>query len=89
MNISNITHATNSQRVRRGIVAAGTLLIVSAAALGLAHRPSRDPVFDSWPATKMSSGVSAARLRYADFKLRQVEQREGNWVNAPSAAPLR
>ena len=74
---------------RRGIVAAGTLLIVSSAACGLAHRPPMEPVFASWPTARMSSGVAAARLRYADFKLRQVEQREGNWVSAPSVAPLR
>jgi hypothetical protein len=89
MNTPTIVRTINSHWLRRGIVAAAALLIASAAALGLANRPSVERVPASMPATRMGSAGSAAQRRYEDFKRRQVEGLEEAGVSALSAAQLR
>lgn len=89
MNTPTIVHTINSHWLRRGIVAAAALLIASAAALGLANRPSVECVPASMPATRMGSAGSSTQRRYEDFKRRQVEGLEEAGVSALSAVQLR
>ena len=85
MNTSTFARSINRHWLRRGIIAAGALLIASGAALGLAHRPSMDLTPASMPSTRMSS-APAVQARYEDFKLRQIDQHDAGRVRHATAA---
>jgi hypothetical protein len=86
MNTLNVMTIARNRWFHLGVVALGSILLVWAVVLGLVtsiqiHLPE--------VGRETSSALSAARQRYEDHKLAQVEGLEGARVSVPSAAQLR